>query len=174
MKRLLLRAAKEARQFRLLLPARSDVPIMQVASRALYRSFQRHGAQIFEYRPQVLHAKVMVVDDIVYVGSSNLDPRSMSINFEVMLRIRSPLLARQALATFQRDITYSAPVPRQSWRHPAGWWRQLKQRIARIIFTRLDVGMAQALTYKGEHSGAHEDGKSGTRTHAPPRQPGVG
>ena len=127
--------------------------MMQVATKALYGPFQRRGAEIFEYQPQVMHAKVMVIDDIVYIGSANLDPRSLSINFEVMLRIRSASLAEQAMATFDRDLTHSELVPRQSWHKPAGWWPQLKQKVARAIFTRLDLGLAQALAQKGENSG---------------------
>jgi cardiolipin synthase A/B len=153
MKKMLLHAAKLASQFRLLLPGKTDVPVMQVATRALYRSFQRRGAEIFEYQPQVLHAKVMVIDDIVYIGSANLDPRSLSINFELMLRIRSAPLAEQAMAAFDRDLTHSALIPRQSWHKPAGWWPQIKQKAARAIFTRLDLGLAQALAQKGENSG---------------------
>jgi cardiolipin synthase A/B len=166
MKKMLLQAAKLASRFRLLLPGKTDVPVMQVATRALYRSFQRRGAEIFEYQPQVLHAKVMVMDNIVYIGSANLDPRSLSINFELMLRIRSAPLAEQAMAAFDRDLTHSDLVPRQSWRKLAGWWPQLKQKAARAIFTRLDLGLAQALAQKGENSGeAHRAHKLKPRSH---------
>lgn len=153
-RRMLLRAARLARSFRLLLPGRSDVPMMQIASRALYGQFQRRGAQIHEYQPQVLHAKVIIVDDIVYIGSANLDPRSLNINFEVMLRIRNAALAEQARATFQRDLTHSQPVMKLSWRHPANWWQRLKQKLARMFFTRLDLGVAQFLVQKVERRGA--------------------
>ena len=153
LKKLLLRAARLALRFRLLVPGLSDVPVMQVATQALYGAFQRRGVQIFEYQPQVLHAKVMVVDDIVYVGSANLDPRSLSINFEIMLRIRSSALAQQAVATFEKDIAHSALVPRQSWHKARGWWRQLKQKLARAFFTRLDLGVAQAFVQRGEYRG---------------------
>ena len=52
-------------------------------------------------RPRLAGLKVLVIDDVVYMGSANLDPRSVSINFEVMLRIRSEALAQRALAKFQ-------------------------------------------------------------------------
>jgi cardiolipin synthase len=139
----------------------SDVSIMQEAARALYGAFQRRGAQVYEYRPQVLHAKTVVADDTVYVGSANLDPRSLAINFEIMLRIRSPELAARAVATFERDLEHSDLAPRQSWRRPAGWWRKLKQRIALFIFTRLDPLVAQALSHRSEHRGAVEPRESG-------------
>lgn len=153
-KRMLMRAAKFARSFRLLLPGKSDVPLMQVASRGLYSRFQRNGAQIHEYQPQMLHAKVIVIDDIVYVGSSNLDPRSLSINFEVMLRIQSAALAERARATFERDLEHSQEMARLSWRNPVTWWAQLKEKLALFIFTRLDLGIAQLLVQKIERRGS--------------------
>lgn len=152
-KRMLLRAAKTARSFRLILPGKSDIPAMQIATRALYGAFQRAGAKVFEYQPQVLHAKILVIDDIVYIGSANLDPRSLSINFELMLRIRSAELARQAMATFERDLAQSVEVPRRSWRQRSGWWEGLKQKLARLVFTRLDLGVAQIFAQKAERNG---------------------
>jgi cardiolipin synthase len=96
---------------------------------------------------------MMVIDDIVYIGSANLDPRSLAINYEIMLRIRCPVLAHEAVATFERDLAQSELVPRQTWRKPSGWWRQVKERAARLIFTRLDLGLAQMLAHKGERPG---------------------
>jgi cardiolipin synthase len=168
MKKMLLRAAKQSTRFRLLLPRRTDVPVMQVATRALYGAFQRRGAEVFEYHPQVLHAKIMIIDDIVYIGSANLDPRSLSINFELMLRVRSADLAQRAMATFERDLVHSKLVARQSWRKPSGWWPQLKQRVARTVFTRLDLALAQALAQKGENRGmAPEARHQGRADHKP-------
>ncbi len=149
-KRMLLRAARIARSFRLLLPGKSDVPLLQVAARALYGGFHRRGAKIHEYQPQVLHAKVLIVDDIVYIGSANLDPRSLAINFEIMLRIRSAPLAKQARVTFERDLHHSLPVRPLSWRKPSSWWNRFKQKMARFIFTRLDLGVAQFFVQKTE------------------------
>lgn len=148
--RALARAARHARSFCLLLPGKSDIPMMSVATRGLYGKFQRSGARIFEYQPQVLHAKVIVVDDVVYVGSSNLDPRSLSINFEVMLRVRSAELAERAKETFARDLEHSVEAPRLSWKKPLNWWVRLKQRAAHFLFAWLDVGIAQLLVQKVE------------------------
>lgn len=149
-KQMLLRAARRAHSFRLLLPGKSDVPLLQVAARALYSGFLRRGAQIHEYQPQVLHAKVLILDDVVYIGSSNIDPRSLVINFEVMLRIRSAALAKEARRTFERDLDHSVRVKPLSWRKPSNWWQRLKQKLARFIFTRLDLGVAQYFAQRRE------------------------
>lgn len=154
LKKMLLRAARCADVFRLLLPGKSDVPMMQVASRALYGRFQRRGAQIHEYQAQILHAKIIIVDDIVYIGSSNLDPRSININFEVMLRIRSASLAQQARVTFERDLRHSQWVAKLSWHKPASWWQRLKQKLARMFFVQFDLGIAQFFADKVERRGS--------------------
>jgi len=39
----------------------------------------------------ILHAKLAIVDDAVFVGSANLDARSLGINYELMVRIVDPL-----------------------------------------------------------------------------------
>jgi cardiolipin synthase len=155
----LMSAARHA-HLRLLLPARSDVPALQVATRSLYRRFQRRGAKIYEYQPQNLHAKIIVIDDIVYVGSANLDPRSLAINFELVLRIRSAALAQAALASFERDLEYSEPV--RSLPHRTHWWRRLKQRMAYWLFARLDSTVAQVLL-------RHAEAGVGGHSH-PPRE----
>ena len=155
-KRMLLRAARVAQSFRLLLPGKSDVPLMQLATRALYARFFRRGARIYEYQPQVLHAKIFIIDDIVYIGSANLDPRSLAINFEIMLRIDSAPLAQQARASFERDLTHNHHVRPLSWREPAHGWQGLKQWLARLLFTRLDLAVAQFMVQKKErHPATH-------------------
>ncbi|WP_395748922.1 phosphatidylserine/phosphatidylglycerophosphate/cardiolipin synthase family protein [Prosthecobacter sp.] len=159
-KRMLLHAAKVARHFQMLLPGKSDVPLLQVAARALYSNFQRRGAEIYEYQPQVVHAKVVVVDDIVYVGSSNMDPRSLGINFEIMLRIRCAELARLARSTFERDLRHSVRVHPLSWKKASSWWQRLKQKVARLIFTRLDLGVAQLFVQKKERTAARAGDKN--------------
>ena len=37
-----------------------------------------------------------------------------------------------------------------SWRKPSNWWQRLKQKLARLIFTRLDLGVAQLFVQKRE------------------------
>lgn len=143
LRRLIVAAAKRGANVRLLLAGRSDVRLMQLASRSLYRRLVNGGVKIYEYQPQVLHAKVVVLDDIVYVGSSNLDPRSLRINFEVMLRIRNQELATAVRGRFEDDVALrSEPVTGESLRRGRGWWARLKQRLAYWLLARLDAELA--------------------------------
>jgi cardiolipin synthase len=126
-----------------LLAGRSDVRLMQLASRSLYRGLVNHGVKIYEYQPQVLHAKLIVLDDIVYVGSSNLDPRSLRINFEIMLRVRDAALAAAARQRFEEDVSLrSQEITSESLKHGRSWWQRLKQRIAYWLLARVDSELA--------------------------------
>ena len=116
---------------------------MQLATRSLYNFFLRRNVELYEYEPQILHAKVLILDDIVYIGSSNLDPRSLRINFEIMLRIRDRDLAAVAWQQFENDIAHSRRWTFADVRGHRTWWRRLKQRIAYFILARLDPRVAE-------------------------------
>ena len=67
----------------MLFPRRNDNWIVAAASRSYYKDLIDAGAEIFEYRPGLLHSKTMVVDRCVgLIGSANLDRRSFELNFE--------------------------------------------------------------------------------------------
>lgn len=139
----LAQAVARGTRVRVLLAGKSDVRLMQLASRSLYRRLVNKSIEIWEYQPQVLHAKLIIVDDILYVGSSNLDPRSLRINFEIMLRIRNAVLAAEARRQFEADIAErSVPITREMLRHQRSWWDRLKQRLAYWLFARLDADVA--------------------------------
>jgi cardiolipin synthase len=68
----------------LLLPARSDVPLMLLLGRSSYATLLRGGVEIFELEREILHAKVMLIDgERTVIGSANLDQRSFHRNFEI-------------------------------------------------------------------------------------------
>ncbi len=139
----LAQAVARGARVRVLLAGKSDVPLMQLASRSLYRRLVNQGIEIWEYQPQVLHAKVIVIDDRVFVGSSNLDPRSLRINFEVMLRIQDAALAATARRQFEADLAQRAiPITREALQQGRSWWQRLKQRFAYWLFARLDSELA--------------------------------
>ena len=67
----------------ILFPKRNDNWIVAAASRSYYKDLIDAGAEIYEFRPGLLHAKTMVVDRCVgLIGSANLDRRSFELNFE--------------------------------------------------------------------------------------------
>jgi len=84
----LRRAAQRGVDVRLILQGEPDMKIVRAAS-LLYEYLQRDGVRIFEYCERPLHGKVALVDDQwATVGSSNLDPLSLSLNLEANLIVR--------------------------------------------------------------------------------------
>ena len=130
-------------QAELILPGKTDVALSQLAGRSLYRRLLKARVEIFEYQPQILHAKLFVVDDVVYVGSANLDPRSLGINYELMLRLENPRMAGEAREIFADVLRQSAPVRLAEWRKSRSWWMRLKQRWAHFFLTRIDPYVAR-------------------------------
>ncbi|MFA5940594.1 MAG: cardiolipin synthase ClsB [Sinimarinibacterium sp.] len=82
-------AVRRGVRVRLILQGMPDRPLMRRAARALYNFLLRGGVHIYEYRLRPFHGKVAVVDgDWATVGSSNLDPLSLSLNLEANLVIQ--------------------------------------------------------------------------------------
>ena len=128
---------------RLITAMKSDNRATIGAARYLYKRMLRAGVAIFEYRPQKLHMKLIVIDDIVYVGSANFDMRSLFINLELMLRVEDAAFAAEArglvntMATHSRQITpriyrlMSRPLRRLLW-----WFNYLLVGVLDYTVTR--------------------------------------
>jgi putative cardiolipin synthase len=93
----------------------------------------RAGIEIYEYKPYpalrktllkrypkiaendpifALHAKSLVIDnEVIFIGTFNLDPRSANLNTEVGVLARNAELARQLVDSIEQDIR-----PENSWR----------------------------------------------------------
>ena len=141
-RRELMRIAREGGQVQLILAGKSDVPLSQLASQRLYRILLRSGVEIYEYQPQILHTKLFIIDHIVYAGSANLDPRSLSINYELLVRFPKRL-DYEAQAIFAGDLTHCRKIDGATWRKSRTLWRKLKERWAYFIIARLDPYLAR-------------------------------
>jgi cardiolipin synthase len=142
-RRRLNRVARRGGRVELILPGRSDVALSQLAGQSLYRRFLKAGLQIYEYQPQILHAKLIIIDDIVYAGSANLDQRSLNINYELLVRLKSRALADQAREIFGQARQHCQPITLETWLESRGLWQRLKQRWAHFLLVRLDPHIAR-------------------------------
>jgi cardiolipin synthase len=127
----------------LILAGKSDVALSQLAGQSLYRRLLRAGLEIYEYEPQILHAKLIIIDGIVYVGSANLDQRSLNINYELMIRFEHPEVAAQAREVFQNNLKHCRQLTREQWRRSRSLWRRLKQHWAYFLLARVDPYIAR-------------------------------
>jgi cardiolipin synthase len=127
----------------LILAGKSDVLMSQLAAQSLYRRLMNEGVEIYEYQPQILHAKLIVVDDVVYVGSSNLDPRSMRINYELMIRFEDRQMAGEARGIFAGDLEHCHRIDAEEWRKSHTLWQRAQRRAAYWFLARFDPGLAR-------------------------------
>ena len=87
--RAMRRAVQRGVRVRLVLQGQPDMKIVKHAAQLLHGQLVGAGVEIYEYCKRPLHAKVAVVDDEwATVGSSNLDPLSLSLNLEANVMIR--------------------------------------------------------------------------------------
>jgi cardiolipin synthase A/B len=113
----LARAARRGVDVRLLLPGVTDEPAALAAQRASYGPLLEAGVRILEVRNSVLHAKVGVIDDAwSWVGSSNLDRRSVAWNNEVDAILLERRAADALGASMEHVMAHAVPVALDDWR----------------------------------------------------------
>jgi len=126
--RALLAARKRGVGVRVIVPGRSDVPVVQYATAYLYDRLIRRGLRIYERRQRMLHSKVLIVDELyTLLGSANLDPRSLYINLEFLAVIRSAELARLMLEVCRFETAHSRRITIADCRRIGRWQRLINQ-----------------------------------------------
>ena len=107
---------------RIITAAKSDNNATIAAARHSYSRLLRRDVEIYEYQPTKLHTKLVIVDDVVHIGSSNFDFRSLYINMEMMLRIKdAEFAARCAAISSASSPTASAITPRAAQASARPW-----------------------------------------------------
>lgn len=109
-------AAKHGIDVRIVLPQKSDIFFMPWASMSFYQSLLEAGVRIFEYKPSMLHTKILMLDDWIVVGSSNLNHRSLLHDFEVDVVITSPEACQTLEEQFILDLKNSQEVQLSHWK----------------------------------------------------------
>jgi phosphatidylserine/phosphatidylglycerophosphate/cardiolipin synthase-like enzyme len=113
----LCRAAKRGVRVRLMLPGKSDLPILTWAARSFYEKMMSAGVEIYERQSVVLHAKTLVIDSqLAVMGSANLDYRSIEYNLEISALIHSGEFGRQLNDLFDNDVMYAKRIQPSEWR----------------------------------------------------------
>jgi cardiolipin synthase len=109
--RSLMTAAMRGVDVRVLVPERSDVPLVRAVARSYYAALVHSGVRIYEYQPSLLHAKTLVVDgQWSIVGSANTDVRSFRLNFELGVLTVDESFAALLEQSFLEDARASAEI----------------------------------------------------------------
>ncbi|WP_343633283.1 cardiolipin synthase ClsB [Roseateles sp.] len=119
------RAAKRGVAVHLVLQGQPDIPWARWAASMVYGQLMRAGVHIHEYCDRPMHSKVALVDEAwATVGSSNLDPLSLSLNLEANLIIEDRefnAALRDKLLPLMRDSCKRLRVEDTAVKR--WWWR---------------------------------------------------
>ncbi|MEZ5538635.1 MAG: phosphatidylserine/phosphatidylglycerophosphate/cardiolipin synthase family protein [Pseudomonadales bacterium] len=102
----IIRALKKAGRRKvdvcIMVPAHSDVKFFPALSSTYYLDLLRAGVRIYEYEKGILHTKMMLVDDAIVIGSSNMNHRSMLHDIELDI----PLYSTQSRNDIEKDCLF--------------------------------------------------------------------
>jgi cardiolipin synthase len=138
LRKFLRQIVKRGGRVRLILPALCDVPLARAAGLIYYARLLRAGVEIYEYQPQILHAKLCLVDEKVFVGSSNLDVRSLKLNFELMLQLSDSANGASARNIFEAALKHSQRIELKEFLRAQNFWQRWKNRWAHFLIARID------------------------------------
>jgi cardiolipin synthase len=100
----LYKAAKRGIDVVILIPDKNDQPIVKWIVHALLDQLLLHNIKVFEYQPRFAHKKVLIVDDIFTIGSTNFNHRSLLHDQEVEVLITNPENQKQLEQSFTNDL----------------------------------------------------------------------
>jgi cardiolipin synthase len=101
-------AALRGVDVRVILPSKSNLPYVKWASDNMLWQLLQQDVRVYYQPPPFVHSKLFLVDDFyAVVGSANLDPRSLRLNFELVLEIFDPALNKSLADRFMQALTKS-------------------------------------------------------------------
>lgn len=128
LRRALRRAAAHGVDVRLLLPGdHTDHPAIRHAGRRYYARLLNSGVRIFEFQPRFLHAKLLLCDNWISVGSSNIDRWNLSWNLEANQEADDQRLTETVERLFVQDLLQSTECLPEQWRQRP-WFRRLLEQ----------------------------------------------
>lgn len=145
--RRLARVAKRNKGSRLIMAGKTDNNATIPAARLLYRYLLRRRTRIFEFSPRPLHMKLMVIDDAVYIGSANLDVRSLFINLEIMARIKDAELAQYMRELVDALVAQSEEQTRALLKSRDSWWTRFKSGVAYFLVNSVDYTVGRRIKF---------------------------
>lgn len=127
----LVNAVRRGVDVRVMVPGRHiDIPIVRMASRFHYGELLDGGVRMYEYRPTMMHNKVMVVDGIwSTIGSINFVNRSMTKQAEANVAVYDKGFAEAVEKMIAADLEKSELITKAKWEK-----RGLLARLGEVVF----------------------------------------
>lgn len=131
--RSLIVKARSGKEVTLILPARSNHPVTDLASRHYVRQLRDAGARVLLFNHGMMHSKAIIVDDrMALLGSANFDLRSLFVNFEIGVVVFTPedVLAMKAWAL---KLARHSREPRPERQRRARFFGSLAEDLSRLL-----------------------------------------
>lgn len=147
MLRRITRIVKRGGQVDLVLTARSDNGATVGAARLSYHYLLKRGVNIHEFERNRLHTKLLVIDDVVLVGSANLDMRSLFVNMELMLRVEDAAFAAQCRSLVAEQAQHGNRITYEAHRQREGWLNWLRWSLSWLVVGVIDYSVTRQLNF---------------------------
>ena len=130
-------AARRGIDVRIVLPKENNHRYAGQASRALYEELLIAGVRIFERNHPFIHAKAMLIDSsIAIVGTSNLDIRSLELNYETTVLINDESTSNMIKYNIHEELENSNEIYLNDW---------LKRPVTQKLIENLSILLAPIL-----------------------------
>jgi len=120
LRKALIDAKKRGVKITVILPNHSDVNLVDILRNKYLGPLHRNGINFQFYRPNNLHAKLMLVDNEIFtIGTSNFDYRSFRYMYEIMLAGDNKDIVSQVKSHVDETIKDSIPFDIEKWENRA-------------------------------------------------------
>ena len=165
------RAARRGVDVRIVLQGEPDMPIVKFGASMLYHHLLRAGVRIYEYCERPLHSKIALADhEWATVGSSNLDPLSLSLNLEANVIIRDREFNDQLAGRLEKMMRHSCKEVRAEELNESRIWVALRNMFVFHLLRRFPAWAGWLPAHSPKLARAHSrlpDGRERVSDQAP-------
>ena len=127
----ILQAKQRGVEVAIYIPENTDYKTVDIAGRTFFTKLLQKHINIYLYST-MLHAKLSVIDDTVFIGSLNLDNVSLRYNFENGVFVRDESLLIQVCKDIEDLKKNSRQVEYKEWMNRS-WWDKFLEKIVSVF-----------------------------------------
>ena len=125
---LILGKAREGLDVRIIVRGKNDEFATLRFAHSFFEQCLKNNIKIFRYKPKILHAKTMIIDDTASVGTSNLDKFSSFYNLEANVISSNPEFVMEIARQFFEDLKFCNQLELKDWQK-----RPILERILELL-----------------------------------------
>ena len=128
LRKALRKALKRGVDLEIMVSENSDIPITPRVVDYNVRKLQKKGARVYYYKGGFHHSKIMTVDGLFsYLGSANLNARSLSYDFECNLLVVDQCTTAELHSIFEKDKQENCvPLTDDYWHNQRSGWKNFQ------------------------------------------------